>query len=383
MPRGSKPDDALMLIDLSLVGKLDFLHGEFSVQGAIVPTSFILNKDCRPSGEFAVKSWFGNNPHAGDWAVSFGGYHPSFRRPDHYPNPARLRISWAISSNLSVTGEAYAAVTPGAIMAGALLHACFQLGGLTAWFDAHADFLINLKPLYYVAEVAVCAGVSYEIRIWFIRTKISLELGASLSLAGPPLGGTVHFDVAIFSFDVHFGDSSPDQPRALDLAEFLDLVLTESAPAESTTKNNAIQDRYTKAHILSITSGRVVDGPSPDTDGPPSTDTWTVRNNDFHFQVRSTVPITTASVTSSPTAPEAGAANIASRPMHLPSSQSLTSTFSVSVRPTNTNNTDTLPFRLAAPIWSPLPSNHWGAYSRTPDSYLDPSRSRRSCSGSG
>ncbi|KAK3899561.1 hypothetical protein C8A05DRAFT_18020 [Staphylotrichum tortipilum] len=384
LPRGSKPDDALMLIDLSLMGKLDFLHGEFSVQGAIIPTSFILNKNCRPSGEFAVKSWFGDNPHAGDWVVSFGGYHPSFRRPDHYPNPARLRISWAISSNLSVTGEAYAAVTPGAIMAGALLHACFQLGGLTAWFDAHADFLINLKPLHYEAEVAVSAGISYEIRVWFIRTKISVELGATLSLAGPPLGGTVHFDVAIFSFDVHFGDSTRGQPPALGLADFLDLVLTEFAPAESTTKNSpaSIKDMYNKAHTLSLTSGRVVDagGPSPsEADGPPSSsDPWTVRSNDFHFQVRSPVPITTASITSpSPTTPPAtSAVNISSRPMHLPSTQSLTSTFSVSVRRTNDiNSTESLPFRLAAPLWSPLPSNHWGAYSPTPDSYLDPARS--------
>ncbi|KAJ4287909.1 hypothetical protein N0V88_007529 [Collariella sp. IMI 366227] len=359
LPRGSKPDDALMLIDLSLIGKLDFLHGEFSIQGTINSTSFILNKNCKPSGEFAIKSWFGdNNPHAGDWVVSFGGYHPSFRRPDHYPNPARLRISWAISSNLSVTGEAYAAVTPGAIMAGALLHACFQLGGLTAWFDAHADFLVNLKPLHYETEIAISAGISYEIRVWLIRTKISIELGASLRLSGPPLGGTVHFDLCIFSFDVHFGESVRGPPPALNLVEFLDLVLTETAPQDkqASSNSNAVQDMYKKAHVLSLTSGRVVDAgsqkPSIESnanDPPASDDTWTVRSNDFHFQVRSPVPISTASIANSTPTPAtiSGAASIASRPMHK--SDSLSSTFSVAVRPAEDDAKTALPFQNSLP----------------------------------
>jgi hypothetical protein len=392
LPRGSKPDGALMLIDLSIVGKLDFLHGEFSVQGAINPTSFILNKNCRPSGEFAIKSWFGDkNQHAGDWVVSFGGYHPSFRRPDHYPNPKRLSISWAVSSNLSVTGEAYAAVTPGAIMAGGLLHASFQLGGLTAWFDAHADFIVNLKPLHYEAEVAVSAGVSYEIRVWFIRTKISIELGATLVLAGPPLGGTVHFDVCVMSFDVHFGDSTRGEPAALGLVDFLDLVLGEATPASGNNDNqaNAIRDMYKKAHALSITSGRVVDaGPQPgaaintfadNTTKTKEDDKWLVRSNDFHFQVRSPVPISSASVTNAPCAPVAGAASITSRPMHMQSSsnqQSLTSTFSIAVHTAaDTTKTSPLPFRLAAPIWDRMPANHWGTHSPSRDAYLNPAHS--------
>ncbi|KAK3364725.1 hypothetical protein B0T25DRAFT_599276, partial [Lasiosphaeria hispida] len=376
LPRGSKPEGALMLIDLSIMGKLDFLHGEFSVQGSINPTSFILNKDCRPSGGFAIKSWFGKNkPHAGDWVVSFGGYHPAFRRPDHYPNPARLGISWSISSHLSVTGEAYAAVTPGAIMAGGMLHACFQLGGLSAWFDAHADFLVNLKPLYYEAEIAVSAGVSYEIRIWFIRAKISIELGASLILSGPPLGGTVHLDVAVLHFNIDFGDSQRGEPAALGFVEFLNLVLTEAASRDDVSP----QDLYKKAHVLSVTSGRV----SGNDNGKPKTkdeDRWLVRSNDFHFQVRSPVPIGSASVINDPS--KTGGAmtgnTVRSRPMHMKpnDNRSITSTFSVTVRgASDAAEKPPLPFRIAEPVWDRVPSNHWGEYADSKDDYLDPGRS--------
>jgi hypothetical protein len=70
LPRGSPPEKTLMLIELSLRGTLDLLHGELAIDGTIDPTSYILNHDCRPSGGFAVRSWFGDgNPHKGD--VSF------------------------------------------------------------------------------------------------------------------------------------------------------------------------------------------------------------------------------------------------------------------------------------------------------------------------
>lgn len=71
--------------------------------------------------------WFGPNPNAGDFVFSVGGYHPAFDRPAYYPNPPRLAITWAISDNLMVRGEAYFAVTPKAVVGGGALSFNFDL----------------------------------------------------------------------------------------------------------------------------------------------------------------------------------------------------------------------------------------------------------------
>ncbi|KAM0187201.1 hypothetical protein ACHAPI_011342 [Fusarium lateritium] len=183
LPRRASPDKALVLIDLSVVGKLDLVNGELSVDGLINPTSFILNKDCRPSGGFAIRSWFGkNNPHSGDCVVGFGGCHPMYQVPAHYPRPQRL-------------------------------------------------------------------GVYYEIRVRRFRKKISVDVGASLHLEGPPIHGSVHFDLSVVSFTVSFGSGSSEGKRAISLRELMDLVLQE---AGDTRKDNAIVNPHTFTAVSSL-----------------------------------------------------------------------------------------------------------------------------------
>ncbi|KAM0212249.1 hypothetical protein ACHAQD_009825 [Fusarium lateritium] len=199
LPRRASPDKALVLIDLSVVGKLDLVNGELSVDGLINPTSFILNKDCRPSGGFAIRSWFGkNNPHSGDCVVGFGGCHP---------------IALPSSSAIGYLVDA------------------------------------QLKPLHYVADMAVSAGVYYEIRVRRFRKKISVDVGASLHLEGPPIHGSVHFDLSVVSFTVSFGSGSSEGKRAISLRELMDLVLQE---AGDTRKDNAIVNPHTFTAVSSL-----------------------------------------------------------------------------------------------------------------------------------
>ncbi|KAF5252201.1 hypothetical protein FANTH_2757 [Fusarium anthophilum] len=379
LPRRASPDKALVLIDLSVVGKLDLVNGELSVDGLINPTSFILNKDCRPSGGFAIRSWFGkNNPHSGDWVVSFGGYHPMYQVPAHYPRPQRLGISWTLSSNLRVTGNAYAAITPGAIMAGGMLQAVFSAGPLGAHFDAHADFLVNLKPLHYVADMAVSAGVYYEIRVWRFRKKISVNVGASLHLEGPPIHGQVHFDLSVVSFTVSFGSGTSEGKKAISLRELLDLVLQEAGDTRRKNDNAIVNP-----HTFTAVSGLLGDDKKKsDTvnKAPPNKlsaekERWHVRGDNFIFSVRSAVPTNSIGIEGRGASQYTGN-SIISRPMQMKKegseSSKIKSTLGVRVR--NVKEDKTVPFREVAKVEDQLPANYWGPYSENTADYMRPDK---------
>ncbi|KAF5645948.1 uncharacterized protein FTJAE_2378 [Fusarium tjaetaba] len=378
LPRRASPDKALVLIDLSVVGKLDLVNGELSVDGLINPTSFILNKDCRPSGGFAIRSWFGkNNPHSGDWVVSFGGYHPMYQVPAHYPRPQRLGISWTLSSNLRVTGNAYAAITPGAVMAGGMLQAVFSAGPLGAHFDAHADFLVNLKPLHYVADMAVSAGVYYEIRVWRFRKKISVNVGASLHLEGPPIHGSVHFDLSVVSFTVSFGSGSSEGKRAISLRELMELVLQEAGdtrkadnsivnPHTFTAVSGLLGDDKKKSDTVNKASGNKV---------ASAKERWHVRSDNFIFSVRSAVPANSIGIEGRGASQYTGN-SIISRPMRMKKdtseSSKIKSTLGVKVR--NVKEDKIVPFREVAKVEDQLPANYWGPYSENTADYMRPDR---------
>ena len=51
----------------------------------LAPSSFLLDPACHLTGGFAFCLWFGDNPHAGDFVVTIGGYHPAFAPPSYYP----------------------------------------------------------------------------------------------------------------------------------------------------------------------------------------------------------------------------------------------------------------------------------------------------------
>jgi hypothetical protein len=204
--------------------------GVFSLEAMLASDSYILSKDCKLTGGFAAYFWFANNPHSGDFAITLGGYHPAYVRPAHYPVVPRLGLLWNVSSNITISGEIYFALTPSAVMAGGKLSAVYQSGNLRAWFTAYADFLLCWKPFRYDISIGVSLGASYRIDWWFIHHTFSIELGADLHIWGPEAMGTVHISWSVISFTVSFGDSSKcHQENALSWEDFKASFLVDSA----------------------------------------------------------------------------------------------------------------------------------------------------------
>lgn len=121
-----------------MMAELNFVEDCFKVQAALAPTSFIYVPMARLHGGFALYSFFGKSPHAGDWVFTAGGYHRKFAVPAHYPRPDRLGLDFSIGI-ISIRGEGYFAITPKAVMAGAMIRCELSLGPVYAWLDAAFD----------------------------------------------------------------------------------------------------------------------------------------------------------------------------------------------------------------------------------------------------
>lgn len=273
----------LLHIELGFAATVDLRSGVMKFEGQLTQNSFILSPDCHLTGGFAIYYWFAAADEAqanaeleGDWVVTIGGYHRQFIPPAHYPKPPpRLGISWKVSKSISIIGEAYFAITPKVCMGGVHLHATLSLGPLEAYFDAHADFLINYDPFHFTAQIGVTVGVKYTLDVWFVSTHISVELDAQLRLEGPPFSGTLYVDFYILGFSIDFGPGAAKVEKA-NLERFYQLVIQDDG-----TKAKADGD-----HVIGCLSGVMAGG--PENDAPKD---WNVRAGDFSFRIACRFPI--------------------------------------------------------------------------------------------
>lgn len=285
VPKGNANSIKFAHVELQIAATIDFSAGVSKFEAQLSPSSFILSPSCHLTGGFALYCWFEGSEHDGDWVFTIGGFHPAFKRPDHYPNPPRLGISWSLDSSLSITGEAYFAITPKVCMGGGRLHASLSLGPLGAWFDAYADFLINYSPFHFTADVGVSVGVSFTLDLWFVTIHISVEIGARLNLLGPPISGTVYVDFWVFGFEIKFGPKRVDPPP-VHLLEFYQLVL-QAGPSTPHSPPNP------EPHIFGCQTGLLPNKSQP-TDPEKSDPVWDVRAGSFSFLISCRFPIGSA-----------------------------------------------------------------------------------------
>ncbi|MGW2601783.1 DUF6603 domain-containing protein [Streptomyces klenkii] len=209
-------------VDLRIV--YQSARGEFAATAQLVD-SYVIDPSCVLTGGFAFCSWFGPSPHAGDFVLTVGGYHPGYeQRPSYYPVVPRLGFTWSVGSAVTVSGGAYFALTPNAVMAGGSLDVRYKAGNVEAWLTAQANLLIQWAPLHFRAGISVRVGA--RVKLLF---TVSGELGASLDLWGPPTGGTVTAKFVFIKVTVKFG-ASLSGPAALTWGEFRDQLLPPEAP---------------------------------------------------------------------------------------------------------------------------------------------------------
>lgn len=202
-PEAGDDRDPLAEVQLALRATFRPVQGMLGVEAQLTAASYLLSRNCHLFGGFAFYSWL-MGQHAGDFVYTMGGYHPAFHAPAHYPQVPRLGFNWQVDSHITISGQAYYALTAGALMAGGHLSAVWHKGAFRAWFDVGADFLISWKPYHYDASFHVDIGASYTLHIFGTHT-ISVDVGADLHVWGPEFAGTASIEIAGFSVSVDFG----------------------------------------------------------------------------------------------------------------------------------------------------------------------------------
>ncbi len=200
-------------IELNLTGRIAPDEGFAVIRAQLTKNSFVYSNLVQLSGGFAFATWFaeppggnGLGPHAGDFVLTVGGYHPRFVKPAWYPDVPRLGITYQVTDNILVKGTAYFALTPSVLMAGAALEATATVGPISAAFKAAVDFLIGWEPYHYDASITI------SIKIHFIG---DFEAGVDLRVFGPPFSGVAHVFLSSFSFTVSWGEATAGDPTPI------------------------------------------------------------------------------------------------------------------------------------------------------------------------
>ncbi|OJJ42075.1 hypothetical protein ASPZODRAFT_41519, partial [Penicilliopsis zonata CBS 506.65] len=336
IPQSASVDKAFALLDFGLKATLDLSDGTLIIQGSLSTRSFLLSKACHPTGGFTLAVWPASSSHGGDLCFSVGGFHPAFSIPAHYPTaPARLGISWAYDAHLSITGGAYYAVTPAAIMAGASMQVVFALSRLQAHFNAHADFLLEFEPLHYQAAVSILASISCQIGRGWLSTTLGFSLSADLDLHGPPMAGTASFDCHVVSFHVAFGHSVPEA-IPLTLEQFWKMLSKDAPDSQN--------------HVMAVEGGLIPSKEQPSNCKDKRNDTALVRSSGLTLGVYTRTPISTATYAGKTLESRTP---IYSRPMQLNTSTLVSKLeFSISPQPERE-------FTISL-VQNQVPSSMWG-----------------------
>ena len=197
-----------------------------------------------------------------------------------------------MSDQVSISGDAYFALTPSCVMGGGSLDAEFHSGSLSAWFKARADFLMQWKPFYFLVEIGVDMGVALQTDLLFVQVTLKIELGADLSLWGPPVGGLVQVHLWICTITIGFGPPFGQGNDYLPFNEFHTLLPQDGQkkprPTTSRAKESAPAPLKNLVKLV-INRGLVA---QTGTDGR-----WLVRADEFVFSVKTTFPLTQLDLT--------------------------------------------------------------------------------------
>ncbi|HEX6099225.1 MAG TPA: DUF6603 domain-containing protein [Thermoanaerobaculia bacterium] len=207
-----KSPKTIAYVELAVIASFKPAEGLVSLRGQLTPNSYILAPPVKLTGGFAIMFWYAGE-HAGNFVITLGGYHPSFEKPDYYPDVPRVGILWKVDvsvGRLMIEGGAYFALTPSAFMAGGNLRAAFEMGPIRAWLDAGANFLIQWNPFYYEVEIHISVGVAFKTEIAGVSVTLSASLGALLELWGPPTAGRARIDWYVISFTIPIGEQDKE-----------------------------------------------------------------------------------------------------------------------------------------------------------------------------
>ncbi|WP_308686821.1 DUF6603 domain-containing protein [Streptomyces glebosus] len=175
-------------------------------------------------------------------------------------------------------------------MAGGSLEIVFQAGMVRAWLTAKLDVLVEWNPFYFDVGIGVRIEVSATIKVWFLRLTISVEIGASVRVWGPAVGGEATVHLWFISFTFGFGAERRSEKPALGWGGFQGMLPQPK-------------------HIIRTVPGPGYAGESTlDAAADSDTKPWLVNSGGFTFTTDTRAPVSTLYLDRDPAAVPGGRA---------------------------------------------------------------------------
>ncbi len=197
---------------------------------------------------------------------------------------------------ISITGGVYFALCPTAIMAGGYLNVSYELGPLSAWLNAYANFLIEWKPFYFNVGIGITVGVSFGTTIAGVSITLKAELGAKLNLEGPPTHGSIEINWYVISFTIPIGSGEARKDNQLTWGAFEQSFLPKGSAQQPAPKNVMLKTTADASPQQEIVKWNADSGlQSTNADSA----VWMVNPVPFSVSVQSAIPVSLLKVSNS------------------------------------------------------------------------------------
>lgn len=216
------PDEAVVQLNLDLLGVLDFDRKELSFDASLYD-SRIAAFDV--TGDMALRASWGESPM---FALSAGGFHPRFTPPPGFPVLRRLAISLATGDNPRIRLESYLALTSNTAQFGARLELYAQACGFTIEGWLAFDALLQFDPFGF--EVEISGGVALKSgQCTLLAVQVELYLSGPKPWHARGSATAVLAGIAIpVAFDVTVGQPGlPPAAEPIEVAELLEVALRD------------------------------------------------------------------------------------------------------------------------------------------------------------
>lgn len=253
-----RPQAALVSIELGLLARFSSSEGLFLIQAQLTDNSWLLYPEVRLTGGFAFATWW-LGPNAGQFVLTLGGYHPSFRR-EGYPVVPRLGLQWRVSNAIVIKGGAYFALTSEALMAGLEVEVSADFGFAWARIAFGANAIVYFDPFYFMADAYARISAGVKIKTFLGTIRISISLGARIEVEGPDFRGKATIEVGPCDIKVKFGSSREVRGIFVGWDEFVPKYLEETSPGRARTLSGAAGKGALPASTEGKTSAPSSDG---------------------------------------------------------------------------------------------------------------------------
>lgn len=209
-------------VNLDVLGVVDVEQGEVSVDATLYDSSvagFVL------TGDMALRArWKGDTT----FALSAGGFHPSFTPPPGFPALRRMEIALASGGNPRLSLQAYLALTSNTAQLGARLSVWAEALGFTASGVLSFDALLQFTPFHLRVEVNGAVELRRgDTSVCAITLYVSLTGPAPWRARGRGVVHVLGAEVEV-RFDVTVGRAeAPPLPAPVDLADALRTALAD------------------------------------------------------------------------------------------------------------------------------------------------------------